>query len=413
MFRRNFLKGFGLSLFAPTVVQAKSTPENTFTNLENTREFWVNYLQKLSEPILTHLAKDELKSKMPIEGTKVGMETHAFCNTLEGFGRLITGISPWLQSDGGNAFEKNLREKYLKLTLEGLSNAVNPKAKDYMPWDVPSQPLVDAAFLALGLIRCPKIWEKADTQLRQNIIQAFKLSRKIKPGFNNWLLFSGMIEAFFLSIGEEYDKMRLDYAIRQHEQWYKGDGAFGDGPEFHWDYYNSIVIQPFLFEILRITVPKHSEYKHFQQNTEKIFRRYAIIQERMIHSDGSFTAYGRSLGYRAGCFHHLANTAFQTSLPQELSYGQVREALTAVMRKTTEHKDTFDKNGWLRPGLYGFQPSILEDYLATGSSYLCSAVLLPLGLSETHEFWTSPAQAWTSQKIWRGDVVSPDHAIHF
>ena len=83
------------------------------------------------------------------------------------------------------------------------------------------------------------------------------------------------------------------------------------------------------------------------------------------------------------------------------------------MRKTTEHKDTFDKNGWLRPGLYGFQPSILEDYLATGSSYLCSAVLLPLGLSETHEFWTSPAQAWTSQKIWRGDVVSPDHAIHF
>ena len=44
--------------------------------------------------------------------------------------------------------------------------------------------------------------------------------------------------------------MRVDYALRQHEQWYKGDGAYGDGPAFHWDYYNSFVIHPMLLDVL-------------------------------------------------------------------------------------------------------------------------------------------------------------------
>ena len=46
--------------------------------------------------------------------------------------------------------------------------------------------------------------------------------------------------------------MRVDYALRQHEQWYKGDGVYGDGPEFHWDYYNSFVIQPMLLDVLDV-----------------------------------------------------------------------------------------------------------------------------------------------------------------
>ena len=45
-------------------------------------------------------------------------------------------------------------------------------------------------------------------------------------------------------------RLRVDYALRQHDQWYKGDGAYGDGPEFHWDYYNSFVIHPMLLDVL-------------------------------------------------------------------------------------------------------------------------------------------------------------------
>ena len=44
--------------------------------------------------------------------------------------------------------------------------------------------------------------------------------------------------------------MRIDYALRQHDQWCKGDGLYGDGASFHFDYYNSFVIQPMLVDIL-------------------------------------------------------------------------------------------------------------------------------------------------------------------
>ena len=42
-------------------------------------------------------------------------------------------------------------------------------------------------------------------------------------------------------IGEPYDIMRVIYPMRVFQQWYKGDGVYGDGAMFHWDYYNSFV----------------------------------------------------------------------------------------------------------------------------------------------------------------------------
>jgi hypothetical protein len=54
--------------------------------------------------------------------------------------------------------------------------------------------------------------------------------------------------------------MRVDYALRQHHQWYKGDGAYGDGPYFHWDYYNSFVIQPMLLDVLGVCGSHYDEW---------------------------------------------------------------------------------------------------------------------------------------------------------
>jgi len=53
-----------------------------------------------------------------------------------------------------------------------------------------------------------------------------------------------MIEAFLAVAGTEWQPERSIGALR-HESWYKGDGAYGDGSDFHWDYYNSYVISRF------------------------------------------------------------------------------------------------------------------------------------------------------------------------
>ena len=60
-----------------------------------------------------------------------------------------------------------------------------------------------------------------------------------------------MVEVTLRFAGEEWEKKRVEYAIRQHESWYLGDGWYvGMGRSFtSGTYYNSFGIQPFLLQI--------------------------------------------------------------------------------------------------------------------------------------------------------------------
>jgi hypothetical protein len=195
--------------------------------------------------------------------------------------------------------------------------------------------------------------------------------------------------------------------------WYVGDGMFSDGMEFHLDYYNSYVIQPYLSAIVEIINKKNNGYASYLTKLDKISKRYAEIQERMINTDGSFPLTGRSITYRGGAFHHLSDMSLRKQLPTSLAPAQVRSALTAVLNKTMDAPATFTKDGWLNIGLYGHQPNLAEFYINTGSLYLCTEIFLPLGLPDTDDFWSSPAQPWTAIKAWSGQDVTADHAIDF
>lgn len=414
MKRRRFIQNAGLLGIAPLVASSfvgEASEINPSTG--NTRKLWLNYLQKLAEPVLTAIASDQLKEKMPVEAKDPSLvNDRAKYTHLEAFGRLLSGIAPWLQAEQLNAFEKQLQAKYFKLALKGIENATNPAAKDYMNWgDEGGQPLVDASFFAYALIRCPRLWADLDIKTRKNVITGLLKTRKIKPPESNWLLFAAMIEAFFISINEPFDKARIAYAINKHQEWYKGDGMYGDGAEFHWDYYNSYVIHPYLYDILKIVATNDSAFEPMRKQVLARNLRYAQIQERLIAADGSYPVIGRSITYRTGTFHHLANMAYQHQLPEHFSPAQVRCALTAVIKKVTEAKGMFHDNGWLRIGLYGHQPSLAEGYISTGSLYLCSAILLPLGLPESDPFWNAPDEDWTAKKAWNGVDLPADHSL--
>ncbi|HEY9125744.1 MAG TPA: DUF2264 domain-containing protein [Acidobacteriaceae bacterium] len=148
-----------------------------------------------------------------------------------------------------------------------------------------------------------------------------------------------------------------------------------------------------------------------KQAAENRARRYAAIQERTIAADGSFPPIGRSLTYRAGAFHLLADMALRQSLPASLSPQQIRSALSSVLNRTLIPPGTFDADGWLQTGLSGHQPALGETYISTGSLYLCTAAFLPLGLPATHSFWTGPETPWTAKRIWQGENLLADHAI--
>ena len=186
---------------------------------------------------------------------------------------------------------------------------------------------------------------------------------------------------------------------------------FSDGMQFHLDYYNSIVIQPNLANILEAVNKKTKSYEWFAPRLDRINKRYAEILERLINTDGTYPVIGRSITYRGGVFHHLADMALRKQLPESLKPAQVRSALTAVIKKSFEAPSTFTKDGWLNIGLYGSQPGLADFYITTGSLYICTNIFVPLGLPETDEFWSAPSQPWTAVKVWSGQDVSADHAL--
>ena len=231
------------------------------------------------------------------------------------------------------------------------------------------------------------------------------------PNNNNWLLFSATVEAGLKSLGASWDRLRTDYAVRQHEQWYKGDGTYGDGPSFHWDYYNSFVIHPMMLSVVDACSGAMDGWKELTPHVAERARRYAAVQERMIGPDGSFPPLGRSIAYRCGAFHLLADAALRRILPEGVAPAQVRGALGAAIRRTMEAPGTFDANGWLQIGFCGHQPGVGETYISTGSLYLCSVALLPLGLDAADEFWSAPERPWTAARAWVGQPFPIDHAL--
>lgn len=378
----------------------------------NDRKIWLANLDKVCRPVLYNLANDNLKHAMPTAMSKRidNPESRKAVSYLEAFGRTLSGIAPWLNLEGGADAELALRKQYREWALKGISNAVNPTAKDFMDFKT-GQSLVDASFLAYSFLRCPWLWEHLADSTKLQLADAFRSTKNIKPPFTNWILFAGMIEAFFCQYNLQWDPVRIEYSIHQFEQWYVGDGVYADGPPYHWDYYNSYVIHPYLNTIIAVVNNKNGAYKWIVDKQKERSERYAIIQERLINTDGTYPATGRSIVYRGAAFHHLADMAWRKKLPEQLHPAQVRCALTAVIKKTMESPSTFDKDGWLTIGLYGYQPDMADFYNTTGSLYICTNILLPLGLPETDEFWTAPAEKWTSQKIWSGEDVRSDHSI--
>ena len=381
------------------------------------RQVWITNLDRIARPLLGNLAAGTLKKNMPVESNNSDLKKRFEVTHLEGLGRTIVGISPWLELGPDGTPEGRLRAEYIDLACKAITNAVDPESPDHLNFNVGRQPLVDAAFLAHGLLRAPtQLWGRLDQVTRARLAEELKSSRVIKPSETNWLFFTAMVEAALLEFTGECDMDRINYAFdRFKKDWYKGDGWYGDGAALHIDYYNSFVIQPMMMTVLDV-LKKHGitvdlDGKDFMDIEKERYSRYAEIQERLVSPEGTYPVVGRSLCYRFGAFQALSDVCYRHLLPATMDPAQARCAITAVMSRQMGAPGTFDEGGWLRPGFAGHQPNIGERYISTGSLYLVCAGFIALGLPESDPFWSNPAADWTSKKVWMGTDVPADHAI--
>lgn len=370
---------------------------------DNTRDYWIHQLEILARPIMENLSKDSLKVKMPVSRN----QDYQY---LEAFGRTFCGISRWLDLKDDSK-EDSLRDYYRELSVRGIKNGFDSQAKDYFNVQKGIQPLVDAAYLAQGLIKCPRVWELLDDSTKENVINGFRSLRRIEPFGNNWLLFASMIEAFLYQKTGSYDEKRLLNGVFSFVYgFYVGDGLYGDGNDFVFNYYNSYVIHPMLLDILLyIQNIDNDMIKECLDLEMKRYVRYVQLLERQIMSDGTMPVYGRTVTCRLGALHAMAEFVCVVDSIPNLSMGQLRSSMTAVLKKQLHEKD-FDSHGFLLVGYQGEQPGLAEDYISIGSGYHCTTFFLPLGLPLAHPFWMKSNEDWTSRKIYNGGIVEKDVA---
>ncbi len=389
------------------------------------RRDWIALLTKLSQPVLENFNNETLNKNLKVETCGTDREKY---KGLEILGRTLSGLAPWLATKTSDIEEETLRVKYAKMARKAIQVATDADSPDFCTfssgekaWN--EQWLVDIAYLCLAILRAPEeLYYKLPEATKKNLVKCMTLTRNIRPPYNNWVLFQTMVEVTLKYIGEDYDVVRIDYAVRQLEQWYAGDGFYNDGPLFQLDYYNSYVMQPMYAQIVKLISDFYTEDHHhyslgvpvgnkIAHNVMRRFERYVRIQEMSVSPDGSYPPFGRSLVYRCGAFHALAQAALWKQLPSAVTPAMARVALTRVIHKTLNAKDTFDENGWLRIGVCGHQPDMAETYITTASLYMATLAFLPLGLSDDDEFWTAPDEETTWEKVFNGRQISRDHAL--
>lgn len=318
---------------------------------------------------------------------------------LEAVARLLCGMSGWFRADIRDEEERGAREHMLALARLAIARQTDPASPDFADYVTYSQPrsqlLVDTAFLAQALLRAPAaLWDPLPESTKAHVIALLEAMRKIEPCDNNWLLFSVEVELLYrklTGIREEARENTLRGYLARMERWYVGGGWYSDGPKFAMDYYNSLVIYPFLLDVCA-HAPELLPVGCTPALILQRARRHAELLARLAAPDGTYAPMGRSLAYRCGVFHLPALLAWRGWLPDSLPPAAVRALLCAVTKRTLGER-SYRADGFLNIGICRSQPEIGEGYISTGSLYLASAAFLPLGLAEGDAFWAVGAES--------------------
>lgn len=395
-------------------VAAKKKKEKEVTD----RELWCSVLYRMAAPVLSNMSEGKLQENMLVELSPTWDGRDKRVTYMECFGRLMAGLAPWLSLPDDDTAEGEQRKQLREWALKSYAQAVDPESKDYLLWRKEGQPLVDAAYIAESFLRgYDALWVPLDSLTKQRYITEFTQLRRVDPPYTNWLLFSSTVECFLRKAGAQSDTYRIVSALRKVEEWYVGDGFYSDGPGFAFDYYNSFVLHPMYVECLEVFTNggKNKVWNapdcNFQR-ARKRMQRYGGILERLISPEGAFPVYGRSITYRTAILQPLALLAWRGWLPEELTNGQVRAGMTAVINRMFGDGRNFNEKSFLTLGFNGSQPNISDWYTNNGSLYMASLAFLPLGLPADHPFWTEAPQAWTSKKAWGGEEFPKDHAYY-
>jgi hypothetical protein len=366
----------------------------------------VNTLAKIVKPVLENASKGEFSKGGEYNNTNFPI------SKIEAVSRCLVGVAPFIELDSStikDEHEKTVQNDLRELSISSVRALFFGCAEKDSPRFPPiklggsKQDAIEAAHLALAFQLSPRqLWGKLSMEEQKYILKEFKNLRNCIIWGNNRELYNGVLEIFLKENGEENNEFILNKTINDQLKHYLGDGVYGDGEEFHFDYYNSYAIQPLLEYILERPI-MHTQPEILEKIKVRA-KRQAEIEENLISPEGTYPAIGRSMCYRMAAFHELCLRALKKDLPPNIKPAQVRCGLDAVMKRCLSER-SFDKDGFLTIGVVSNQPSIADYYTNWGSPYMTTLGFLPLGLPPNSPYWADGDEQWTQKKLWGGENI--------
>ena len=354
------------------------------------RDAWTERARRLADPVLRHLAAGTLRARMPVEQA-AGADRRALTH-LEAVGRLLSGIAPgssWTTPAHPRRPRAHTTRRWRAMDARVRSNRRRPTRSTSRSgvasrwWTPPS--------CAQAVLRAPRAAARRasipTTQARPG--RGARLDTRRIPARLQQLAAvqpPPSRPALALRSGPTWDRMRVDYALRQHEQWYQGDGHYGDGP--------SVPLR--LLQQLRHPADARGRARRRGRPVDRrgptmratrrrrVPRRYAA-DPRAPRRPRRQRSRRSAARWRTGAARStpLAQAALATRRcpPGRAAGAGPRRPRPPRSAARCDAAGTFDADGWLRIGLCGHQPARRRElHLHRQPLPVRHRGLLPLGL---------------------------------
>ena len=123
MKNKNILVFILLCVFSTVTYAKKGKVEKEISD----REYWAQMAYKIAAPVLSNMSKGELKKNMQVEISPTWDGRSKDVTYMECFGRLMSGIAPWLSLPDDDTEEGIQRKQLREWALKSYVQAVDPK----------------------------------------------------------------------------------------------------------------------------------------------------------------------------------------------------------------------------------------------------------------------------------------------
>jgi len=311
-------------------------------------------------------------------------------DAIESFARIASAWGAWLLNPANPSILKfEGVEIDLELLLQrGLLEGTDP-SNPYTYWgDIGhlDQRIVESADIAVTIwMSRERVFNKM-AKIEQEQIIAWLSQVDGKGTYtDNWILFTAMTQAVRHHLGFSSLLDDLDKRLTRIDEFYRGDGWYVDGPTDEFELYNAWMFGWHYLLWAWIDGDRRPEHR------QKVLERGQSFLEGFLHffgSNGSYTAWGRSVVYRFAAIAPFALGHFLKIAPDDP--GLLRRVSSGCIRYFYDH-DFFDPaHHFVRQGYHGEFPPAGEAYISPGSPYWCCHGLFALTFDQEDPFWTAP-----------------------